>query len=191
MQPAFSGFFQPLENEDKVLIEGKVPTKEGLGAYCDKFTELKKVSCWNEAWPLYGSEIKTPAGVVSFCQHLTNKSDQDVCYTDLFYVVTAEVQFDLNFMKNYCSGLPAGVSGRCFANTASRLIETDYGNINKAVDICKTAPKHQDKDECSQELVFYASFNFHAGSEEFYKICNELDEPWKSKCLSGNNKNTN
>jgi hypothetical protein len=179
----FMQIFQPLENEDKVLIEGKVPTKEGLGAYCAKFSGIKQVSCWNEGWPLYSEEILTPSGVVKFCQHLKSKSDQDICYTDLFYVATAEKQFDVGFMKSYCAALPQGVSGRCFANTASRLIETDYSNIDKAVDVCKSGITSDDKSQCFQELVFYATFNFHPGSDEFYKICNELDEPWKSKCL--------
>ena len=179
--------FQPLEPEDFVLIEGKVPKKAELAQYCAKVSGAKEASCWSEGWPLYRAEIMTPEGVVKFCNHFKTEDFRRGCYTDLFYVVTAQVQFDTEFMKNYCSKLPEGVSGRCFASTASRLIETDYGNMAKSANVCKSATKASDKNECFEELVFYSTFNFHPGSEEFKKICNELEQPWKNQCLSKNN----
>ena len=181
---SFMQIFQPLEPDDFSLVKGKQPSKAQLASYCDKFSALSKVSCWSEGWPLYRDEILTPRGVVAFCTHLKNVTDQNTCYTDQFYVVTAQEQFDTGFMQRYCSQLPAGVSGRCFANTASRLIETDYKNIDKSVAVCKSAPAGDDQTQCYQELLLYSTYNFHAGSAEFYQICNAMDEPWKGQCLA-------
>jgi hypothetical protein len=181
---AFMQIFQPLENEDLALVKGKQPTKDQLSDYCSKFSTLRQTSCWNEGWPLFSKEIMTPSGVVNFCTNLKGVDSQSTCYTDLFYVVTAEVQFDTEFMKNYCSKLPSTVSGKCFSNTASRLIETDYSNIEKSVSFCESALSKNDQSQCFNELIFYSTFNFHPQSEEFFKLCNALPDTWKNKCLN-------
>ena len=34
------------------------------------------------------------------------------------------------------------------------------------------------------ELVNYSAYNFHRGSAEFLKLCNDLPNPWRGKCLN-------
>lgn len=185
---AFMQIFQPLEEEDFVLIAGKEVKKDELVSFCSKFTGEKRISCWSEGWPLFRNEIMEPAGLVKFCSGslLKNEYEQGSCYGDLFYVLTAQFQFDLVKLKNFCSGLPSLRMNQCFANSASRMIETDYRNIPLVIDWCSGVSSAQGKEACFQELIRYSTYNFHAGSQEFFQLCNGLPEPWKTQCLSGN-----
>lgn len=184
---AFMQIFQPLETEDFALIAGKQPKKEELKTYCSEFAGRQKSSCWSEGWPLYFEEITTPHGLVKFCSGMLNqdKEAEDRCYNGLFYVITAQFQFDLDKVRSLCLELPELRMGQCMANAASRMIETDYRNISKVVDFCSQAPI-QTKDICFQELIKYSTYNFHAGSKEFFELCNGLPDPWKARCLENN-----
>ena len=103
----------------------------------------------------------------------------------MFYVTTAQFDFDVNKIANFCDALPRDVKGRCFASAASRMIETDYRNIDLAVSLCESAVDVKAKDACFKELLFYSNYNFHTGSAEFLKICHALPESFSSSCLSG------
>jgi len=179
----FMQIFQPLEPEDFALVKGKQPTKDNVDAFCSKYANEIKGSCISESWPLFSSELKKPDGLVRFCSR-SEPSEQDRCYSSLFYVLTAQFQFDQKKISDYCKGLPTQRSGLCFANASSRMIETDYRNISKAVELCNNSIYPKDKDQCLGELLFYSTYNFHAGSEEFLKLCNALPQPWKTKCLN-------
>ncbi len=183
----FMQIFQPLETEDFVLVAGKQPKKEELPKYCSQFSPEQKSSCWEEGWPLYRSEIMTPKGVVDFCSKsfLKTPSDIDRCYISMFYVMTAQVQFDIEKLRDYCAGLPANLQGHCYANVASRLIETDYRNASESASLCMGISNTKDKEQCFKELLFYSTYNFHAGSQEFFQLCNSLPDTWKNQCLAG------
>jgi hypothetical protein len=181
---AFMQIFQPLEPEDFALIEGKVPKKEDMASFCSDFEERKLASCWTESWPLHRSEIKAPEGAVEFCTaFLKNINDQTYCYRALFYVITAQTQFDLVKMKTYCSELPGNVDGLCYANVASRLIETDFRNIKLSVDFCSGIDKEAAKRSCFEELLTFSTYNFIPGSKEFFELCNTMPDTWKQSCL--------
>ena len=128
----------------------------------------------------------TPQGLVTFCSKslLTNKGDQDMCYNGLFYVITAQFQFDLNKVKPFCEGLPQERMNQCFAGAASRLIETDYRNIPVVSSFCASITNSASKDACYEELIKYSTYNFHAGSEKYFELCNSIPEPWKNRCLN-------
>jgi len=181
---AFMQIFQPLEPEDFALIEGKAPKKEGLADFCSKFAEDKRESCWTEGWPLYRAEIMTPTGVVQYCSKmfLQRPAEQENCFLSMFYVVTAQVQFDLKKMKDYCSELPAKIDAQCYANVASRMIETDYRNIPTVIDFCAAAPTNA-QETCYKELIKYSTYNFHKESSEYYQLCGLMPEIWRSQCL--------
>ena len=179
----FMQIFQPLEPEDFALVKGKQPTKEELGVFCGKYDGRIKGSCLSESWPLFASELQKPEGLVAFCAK-SELSEQDRCYTSLFYVLTAQFQFDQKKISDYCKGLPTQRSGLCFTNSASRMIETDYRNIAKAVELCNDSIYPKDQNQCFEELLFYSTYNFHAGSEEFLQLCNSLPNTWKEKCLN-------
>jgi len=179
---AFMQIFQPLEPEDFALTKGKQPTKEKVYSFCEEFSGQKRGSCMSESWPLFRREIMTPDGLVKFCSE-TSPEEIDRCYTSLFYVLPVQFQFDMEKMRTFCTGLPQKRKAQCFANIASRLIETDYRNIEKSVDLCKTAIGYDVGDACFQELLLYSTYNFRRGSEEFYHLCNALPENWGKLCL--------
>jgi len=183
----FMQIFQPLEPEDFVLIEGKQPTREELPSFCQEFEGHRKGSCWNEGWPLFIKEILTSEGVVEFCSELPELFLQQRCYNAMFYVVPTQFQLDEGRMQQYCSSLPDPQRGQCFANAASRLIETDATLVENSVRICESAANFGAEEQCYQELLFYSMYNFHAGSEDFLKLCSALPEPWTQQCLSGYN----
>ncbi|MCH7524523.1 MAG: hypothetical protein IIC74_05825, partial [Bacteroidetes bacterium] len=137
---AFMQIFQPLEPEDFALVQGKQPQKEELVSFCDQFSGEKKSSCWSEGWPLFYEEIKTAEGLVEFCSYLVDDPIQHKrCYNALFYVLVAQFNFDEQDIINLCSGLPQERRGQCFANSASRFIETDARLVDESVTLCSFA----------------------------------------------------
>ena len=175
---SFMQIYQPLEPEDFALIKGKEVTKDTVDSFCVKFSGKRRGSCISESWPLYRQEIlNDPNELVKFCSKEEEK-EQDRCFAGLFYVLTTQFNFDSEKIKNYCLNLPQAIAGQCFANAASRMIETDYRNIVKSIDLCSGI------DVCFEELVKYSTYNFHVGSEEFFKLCNSLPDSWKTQCLA-------
>jgi hypothetical protein len=63
------------------------------------------------------------------------------------------------------------------------MIETDKNNVQKSADLCARADRLGLGEPCYQELLTYSTYNFHAGSQEFYNLCNALPGDWKQKCL--------
>ena len=178
----FMQLFQPLEPEDFALILGKEIEKDEVDSFCDQFEGRQKGSCVSESWPLFRSDLLSdPKNLVEFCSR-SEKSEEDRCYLALIYVLTAQFSLDVDKIGNYCSGLPDHRKGQCFANAASRMIETDSRNISSATEFCSKVSTDNDKDACFQELIFYSTYNFHAGSKENLELCNGLPEPWKSEC---------
>lgn len=180
---SFMQIYQPLEPEDFALIKGKEVSKDKVDSFCAGFWGHAKASCLSESWPLYRQDlINNPNELVKFCSKEA-KDAQSRCFEGLFYVLTAQFNFDLSKIQNYCLKLPSDVQKRCYANAASRMIETDYRNISKSVDLCQSAPINS-QSACFDELLKYSTYNFHAGSSQFYSLCNGLPQPWKTKCLN-------
>lgn len=180
----FMQIFQPLEPEDFALVEGLTPKKEELKDFCSSYEGRAKGSCWSEGWPLYFEDLKKPQNLVEFCSYLgADPGEEDRCYLALFYVLTAQFSFDEEKINDYCLGLSGKRRGQCFANAASRMIETDWSLIGKSVSLCSTADELGVGEACYEELLLYSTYNFHPGSEEFYNLCNSLPESWKTRCL--------
>lgn len=179
----FMQIFQPLEPEDFSLIKGKEIKKDQHIVFCDQFEDKKRASCLNEGWPLYLDEVRTPQGLLNFCDLQNTSSAKDRCFHALFYVLTAQFNFNEEKIKNLCNGLPLKRKESCYANAASRFIETDRQMIQKSVELCKYAQTIGVGDRCFNELIIYSTFNFHKGSDDYFSLCNGLPNPWKSKCL--------
>jgi len=184
--------FQPLEPEDFALVKDipakTIPDAEKL---CDTFTGEQRAACHRESWPLYRQQLETPTGLTHFCSLVNNPTDVQRCYNAMFYVLTAQFNFDESKIVPLCLGLPDPKrQAQCFGNSASRFLETDYRLGPRAVGLCKIADQHGYGDRCYSELLFYSSFNYHEGSPEFQQICNDMPEPWRGKCLAGEGKNT-
>lgn len=179
----FMQIYQPLEPEDFDLIAGKQVTKDGLDSFCAPYTGYAKASCLSESWPLFRSELMDNSeALINFCSKL-EKDAQARCFEGMFYVLTAQFNFDLDRIKNYCSSLPQDLEGKCFASSATRLIETDYRYTTDASKLCSAAESLA-KEECFSELLKFSTYNFHAGSPQFIKLCNDLPDPWKAKCYA-------
>lgn len=182
---AFMQIFQPLEPEDLALVKGKQPSKESFHSFCNEFRGARKSSCISEGWPLFSKEIVTPQGLVQFCSFLQDDLMQERrCYGALFYVLTAQFNFDENRLKSFCQDLPQERKGQCFANAASRMIETDTHLMENSIRMCSIASTFGVGERCYEELLVYSTYNFHPGSEEFFRLCSSLPELWKSKCLA-------
>lgn len=180
----FMQMFQPLEPEDIALVQGKQPTRATIRAFCDRFSGQAKVSCVTESWPLFIAELENPEFLTSFCGQLAPDM-RHRCFTGMFYILVVQNRFDLTRMRNYCEQLPENIAALCYASTASRLVETDWNNITKAANWCTETGSESGKKACFEELVYYASYNFHRKSPEFFALCNALPDPWKQSCLDG------
>ncbi|MEX2008008.1 MAG: hypothetical protein WD850_00715 [Candidatus Spechtbacterales bacterium] len=179
---AFMQIFQPLEPEDFALIEGKQPAKEELASYCHQFSGAQYASCWSEGWPLYSAEIQNADGLTAFCSAVPEGPDRNLCFTDIFYVLTAQFEFDHASIVGLCSSMPEARKGQCFASAASRFIETDAQLTDRAVALCAAATRETEQRKCYEELVFYASYNFKKGSKEFEHLCGSLPMSYREGC---------
>lgn len=178
----FMQIFQPLEPEDFALIEGKQPAKEEVESYCSDFGKDERASCLNESWPLFRAEIQDPRGLVAFCSRITDVDLNNRCYNGVFYVLTPQFNFDVVRIEEFCSKLNRERMGQCFANAASRMIETDSTFVDKSVAVCSEADSYDVGNVCWDELVLYSTFNFKAGSGEALFLCSKMPAFWSEKC---------
>ncbi|KND48243.1 MAG: hypothetical protein AB199_04415 [Parcubacteria bacterium C7867-004] len=183
---SYMQIFQPLEPEDFGLVKDIAPTStEGAETYCATFTGDRRTSCNRESWPLYRASIQKPEGLTAFCALAIDAESKNRCYNAMFYVITPQFDFNEPRIVSYCNGLENPWKSQCYANAASRSIETDYRLIPRAVSLCKKAEDVGVGDRCYAELLFYSSFNFHKGSEGLTKLCEALPEPWSARCFAG------
>ncbi len=183
---AFMQIFQPLEVEDFALVKDIPATTTALAeSYCDSFPEEQRGACHRESWPLYRTEIEKPEGLAAFCSLMPGKDYVDSCYYAMFYAITAQVNFDQEKIISLCLNLDDERKSQCFANSASRFLETDYHLTAQAVALCDVAEQEGVGERCYDELLYYSGFNFHQGSDAFYTLCRALPEPWEKRCLAG------
>lgn len=188
---AYMQIFQPLEPEDFALVKDiDATTTASARAFCGAFSGEKKAACNRESWPLYRETFSAPSGLEAFCSFASSdEPSKRYCYNAMFYVLTAQYNFDKTKIAALCESVPEERGAQCFANAASRLIETDYRLIPDAIALCKAAEERGTGARCYDELLFYSSFNFHKDSDALQTLCNALPEPWKGKCLSGEGTN--
>lgn len=183
---AYMQIFQPLEPEDFGLVRDFAPkTAAAAETYCKVFSGEYRAACHRESWPLYRASFSDPKKLEAFCKLMPGAAHEQRCFNALFYVMTAQYNFDQTKITNLCTGLSEAFQGQCFANAASRLIETDYRLVDRAADLCVVAEQYGEGNRCYEELVFYSSFNFHAGSAGHEALCRALPEPWRTSCSTG------
>lgn len=181
----FMQIFQPLEPEDIALVQDIAPeTPAQAVEMCAQYSGSRHLSCVMESWPLYEDEIETPQGLAAFCDMLETDSGRTRCLNGLFYIVTPRLDFSLERIVPFCDALNGTTRVQCYANAASRMIETDYRLSERAIALCKAATDTRAHDRCLEELLLYSTYNFHEGSDSFLTICNAMPEPWKTRCLN-------
>ncbi|MBI5613355.1 hypothetical protein HY947_00350 [Candidatus Gottesmanbacteria bacterium] len=178
---SFMQIFQPLEPEDFALIKGKELTVESVTPFCLRFNGKMLGSCWSESWPLFREKFQIPEGLMSHCGFLPPDL-QDRCFRALSYVMTVQMGFSEEKLEPYCSHLMPPFAARCFAMAASRFIETDWKNIDKALAWCKRVSSFDPDGECYLELSKTASFTVPRGSAEQKKICDGLPRNIQAEC---------
>lgn len=177
----FMQIFQPLEAEDYSLIRGKAPTKDSLSTFCDNNDEEARASCWIESWPLLGDDLRTVSGINNLCSHLSgNKKDR--CYESMFYIMPVQFKLNLDKSFNFCQGFSTPLKGKCFAQVAQRLVQTDFNYIDKAVAFCARTAEYDAGETCFADLVSKNNFNFRPGSEQSKYLCSKLPEKWQPLC---------
>lgn len=180
----FMQLFQPLEPEDFALVEGKTPSKEALKSFCSIYPAKIQASCWSEGWPLYWDQVKIPDGLMKFCFVLEKGVAQDRCFNGMFFVMASEFRLDMKKIIAFCDVIPLPERGRCFANGAGRMIETDAKLVPSSLAICAQAAMVGAGDACYNELVTYAQFNFHSGADAQKELCDGLPLKWRTSCGS-------
>ena len=207
----FMQVFEPRDPEDFALIYNLIPQKEILSSceqfegeakgacwgqgwggnaasFCEQFAGEMKSACIRESWVVYDKEkITTPEGVIEFCSYSQDSREKRKCYNGLFYSLMSLFEFDEERMKKLCTGLPKDVMSQCFANTASRMIETDKDLIAKSVAICEYARGFGLEEQCYSELLYYSEFSFHPRSKELEQYCSYIPGPWDIECLKNDN----
>ncbi|MBI5134416.1 MAG: hypothetical protein HZA81_03485 [Candidatus Taylorbacteria bacterium] len=179
---AFMQIFQPLEPDDFALIEGKEVGLDKVEAFCGGYSGRERGSCWSESWPLFRKELFEPNNLIAHCEALPAEPERQRCFNALMYVFTSQMGFDEDKIASYCEGMPREFRGNCFAQAASRIIETDYRNSAASASLCARAAPNDPENLCYLELLKYSTYNFHAGSDAFYAFCGALPDPWKDKC---------
>jgi hypothetical protein len=184
----FMQTFQPLEPEDIALVKGKQPPSFAEAKlFCGAYDGEVRAACMTESWPLSVDLIRTSKGSYAFC------SEQDVpyrerCLRSMYYIVMAQVGFDLARMDEYCAATPSDVRGLCYANAATRLIETDIRNISETVAFCARADVRGEGNACYGELASHAEFYVAAGSPAFNTLCGSLPSFWSEQCYASSSR---
>jgi hypothetical protein len=183
---AFMQIFQPLEPEDFALIKGKeVETIEEAENFCGGFSDKYQVSCIGESWPLYRSLITEPETVMVSCKQLPENSVDFVrCMSATFYVAMAQANLSVDWAGEFCTNVPAQVTSLCFANSASRLIETDHRNVARSLEVCQLAEAAGEGEACYDELLKYSGYIFKYTEPEYAELCNGLPAEQKRECLA-------
>lgn len=183
---AFMQIFQPLEPEDFGLVKDIAPTTTAKAeTFCDAFSGEPRAACHRESWPLYLKQIETGPGLQKFCALVQDPTDVSRCYNGIFFVLMAEFNFDTSKVLPICTTLPEKRMAQCFANSAARLVETDYRLGQKAVDLCGIADQHGVGQQCYDLLLYYSTFNYHEGTPAFEQFCGYMPEPYRDECLAG------
>ena len=108
--------------------------------FCAQFTGPYRTSCIGESWPLYRELISQPETVLASCKQLPVRPvDFNRCVSGVIYVTMAQSNLSVDWAGDFCSQVPEEVTGLCFANSASRLIETDSRNVSKSHEVCRLA----------------------------------------------------
>jgi len=185
---AYMQIFQPLEPEDIALVEDVAPkTQQEALQYCEQFSDMRRTACFMESWPLFVDEFDQRFGAIEeFCDRDFTKRDRTRCLNGVFYVMSARSNFDENRISELCSYVSDAAKAQCYANSASRFLETDHKLAQKAVDVCEQAREEGVSELCYEELLFYSSYNYHTGSESFKLLCQALPDPWSERCMNNN-----
>lgn len=183
----FMQIFQPLEPEDHALIDKlpTEPTKETLDEFCEQFgrNTAEESACWREGWPFFREELKTPEGIVAFCEDMPNKRERQNCLNTALVVQGRHGLDDPDELSNLCNTLPSeDIQRTCFNLAAVAYIEEDKGASKDAVAFCERAHDTAVKEACYTHLIEVSDFVFGDGTTYTRDLCNALPDAWGTRC---------
>lgn len=179
----FMQLYQPLEQEDEVLVREIAPAARQTKKFCAQFSGLAYNVCVKESWPAVPGSATTSAGFEALCAQTTSRNAQITCVSGLMYPVIEELHYDIAKVEAFCRGIvDEGIRNICWARTASKFIWADWRNIPQAVSICKDDAPEESKDACWSELITYAEQGMPSNSSQTKTLCGEMPEPWRSSC---------
>lgn len=188
-QGVFMQMFQPLEAEDFALVEGKVPKKNDISAFCKAFSGERRVACHNESWPLFRSDMERPEGTIAFCSFSNDPLDQTKCYgtaMSFLTVLFAIDQKDISKLENFCMNMPTSRRGECFGFAAARLVQIDPNLTSTALEVCTRATTSGNDSACYKSLADFGMQSFLPGSIELTTYCERMPRQWQEVCVGGN-----
>lgn len=177
---AFMQIFQPLDTDDKTLIRNINVDKSNAWDFCSKFPPTKKNICREESWPLFLEEISIPQGLVNFCSVLDTKG-QESCIMNIFYLMPIQFRFNTTSIDKYCSGFSENYKGKCYAMTASRMLEIDKRNGQETINYCN-ALSGLSRSTCFEQIIHDALFDYGEGSKLYSDFCSQVPQDFIDKC---------
>jgi hypothetical protein len=180
---AFMQLFQPLDNDDKALVEGKGPAdKEHLESFCRGFGSSERAeACWREGFAVHRTEVNTPKGAMAYCNNSIVKN-KDHCFLMLYYAKAQSSNYDHLELSSFCDGLIPDIKPDCYGNMSNAMIHGGDRMIANAVAFCDYAKEPITKDGCLNLIVKFATYNIAPDTEAFDRLCSLMAEPYKAAC---------
>lgn len=185
----FMQLFQPIAEEDRLLVENVVPPPQerAVREFCGQFSKQAHASCWTNAWAWLffegdGSVNDTPVSVEKFCGAAGDVFSVTYCRENLFYIIASWFQLDRGRIEEFCRGLSRQeYQAVCFAKAAERFMEAAPHRAREAVGMCAAAPEPDAKNACYQAIAGAVSFMLPLASPYRTDVCAALPEPWRDR----------
>lgn len=180
----FMQVFQPIEPEDKALVEHIAPEPAQTSAYCDQFAGRIRAICIRESWILHADELTSPASFQSHCKSIADNRERAYCIEGITMgVFSRTFDFDEVRMMSFCSQLIPAINSICVDTVAFRLIQTDWRNMERAVSVCARASS-ANVEGCYRQLRTYVKNSFAVNDPVRETMCSQLPIDARADCLS-------
>lgn len=184
---AYMQIFQPLEPEDEVLVAHyEIDNLEKAQQLCSVYSGEQFGSCTSESWAMGDGAVGDPERILTICEPLQSVGGQQLkrCIDNMFYIAASQFNLDITTINDFCSAIPNPHHHTCFGSATSRLIEVDWDNIGKSIELCTVAADSGAGGSCFEKLVFMSDFTFDKNSEQFNQLCGSMPEPYQSRCFA-------
>lgn len=180
----FMQVFQPIEPEDKALVEHFAPQPTETKAYCDQFAGRIRAICIRESWILHADTLAAPAAFQTHCKNILDSRERTYCIEGLTMgVFSRSYDFDEVRMMSFCSQLTPAINSICGNTVAFRLVQTDWHNMERAVSVCSQAVP-ANIESCYQQLGMYVKSSFAVNDPVRDTLCAQLPVSSRPGCLS-------
>lgn len=180
----FMQVFQPIEPEDKALVEHIVPQPAETQRYCNRFEGRIRAICIRESWILHADELTDPASFQSHCTNIADTRERRYCTEGITMgVFSRTYNFDEARMMSFCSQLTPSNNSICVDTVAFRLIQTDWHNMERAVSVCAQASP-ANIEGCYRQLSAYVKSSISIDDPVRSAVCAQLPTDLRADCLA-------